>query len=225
MKWINRKIKAKKAKQQEKALKSVQQLIPIKEIEQGKLITPDNKMVQCLKVSAINLELTSNAECNELFELFEGFLMTITYPVQLTNVSMPVDLKSYISEQERTHFLTKNPYKRQMQESYIEYAKEIEISQDIMQRQRYVIFCEQMKEDTPEIRYETILELEEKKDEIVTSLLELELTAEEVTDLELIRYLHTLFDYNEAQNRPIESSTISQIIQGGKEDVQTTGSD
>lgn len=151
--------------------------------------------------------------------------MTLTYPVQLTNVSMPVDLKSYISEQERTNFLTKNPYKRQLQESYIEYAKEIEISQDIMQRQRYVIFCEQMKEDTPEIRYETILELEEKKDEIVTSLLELELTAEEVTDLELIRYLHTLFDYNEAQNRPIESSTISQIIQGGKEDVQTTGSD
>lgn len=151
--------------------------------------------------------------------------MTLTYPVQLTNVSMPVDLKSYISEQERTHFITKNPYKRQLQESYIEYAKEIEISQDIMQRQRYVIFCEQMKEDTPEIRYETILELEEKKDEIVTSLLELELTAEEVTDLELIRYLHTLFDYNEAQNRPIESETISQIIQGGKEDVQTTGSD
>ncbi|OES45374.1 hypothetical protein [Domibacillus iocasae] len=148
--------------------------------------------------------------------------MTLTYPVQLTNVSMPVDLKSYITEQERTHFLTKNPYKRQLQESYIEYAKEIEISQDIMQRQRYVIFCEQMKEDTPEIRYETMLELEEKKDEIVTSLLELELTAEEVTDLELIRYLHTLFDYNEAQNRPIESETISQIIQGGKEDVQTT---
>ncbi|MED3561495.1 hypothetical protein [Bacillus xiapuensis] len=167
-------------------------------------------------MSAINLELTSNAECNELFELFEGFLMSLNYPIQMTNVSMPVDLSLYISEQEKLLEMTKNPYKRMLQESYIEYSKGIEVSQDIMQRQRYIIFFEKMKEDSPEMRYETSLEIEEKKDEIVASLSELGLKAEDVTDIELIRYLHTMFDYEGAQNRPIENTFVPQIIEGGK---------
>lgn len=175
-------------------------------------------MVMCLKVSAINLELTSNAETNELFELFEGFLMSLTYPIQLTNVSMPVDLTLYIQEQERIYQDTTNLYKKTLQESYIQYAKGIETSQDIMQRQRYVIFEQTLKEDTPKQRYETMLELEEKKDEVIASLSELELTAEQVTDLELMRYLHTLFDYKGAQTRPIESAMIPQIIEGGRND-------
>lgn len=203
-------------RKQQAAMKSIQDLIPLKEIENGLLITPENKMVQCLKVSAINLELTSNGECNELFEIFEGFLMALTYPIQITNVSMPVDLKSYIADQEQRHKQTKNQYKRALLESYIDFGKEIEISQDIMQRQRYVIFSEQMKADTPEIRHDTMLEIEEKKDEIIAALSELDLKAEEVTDLELIRYLHTLFDYSGAQNRPIQDPIIPQIIQGGK---------
>ncbi|USK77790.1 hypothetical protein [Peribacillus frigoritolerans] len=55
-----------------------------------------------------------------------------------------------------------------------------------------------------------------KKQEIIDSLSELELEAEGVTDIELIRYLHTMFDYSTAQKRPIESSFVPQIIQGGK---------
>lgn len=208
-------------KKQEQVKKTIQDLIPLKSIEQGLLITPENKMVQCLRVSAINLELTSNAECNELFEMFEGFLMSLTYPIQMTNVSMPVDLSTYITEQKAIHSGTKNPYRRMLQESYINYAEEIEISQDIMQRQRYVIFAEQMKGDTPEIRYETMLEIEEKKAEIIASLSEMDLTAEPVTDIEIVRYLHTLFDYKGAQNLPISDIEVPQIIKGGKNDVQS----
>lgn len=173
-------------------------------------------MVQFLKVSAINMELTSNAECNEIFEMYEGFLMSLNYPVQQTMVSMPVDLKSYIENQEQILNNTKNPYKRILQESYIEYANEIEVSQDIMQRQRYIIFAEKLKEDTPKQRYALALEIDEKKQEIISGLSELELTVESVTDIEIIRYLHTLFDYSTAQHRPIESSFVPQIIQGGK---------
>jgi hypothetical protein len=173
-----------------------------------------------LKVSALNLELTSNAECNELFERFEGFLMAVNYPVQITNISMPVDLKGYIADQKALLKETKNPYKRMLQESYIEYAAQIEIQQDIMQRQRYVIFFEKMKEDTPEERYRALLELEEKKADIVASLTELELETEQINDLEIVRYFHTLFDYEGAQNRPIQDSNVKQIITGGKIDEE-----
>lgn len=180
------------------------------------MITPENQIVMCLKVSAINLELTSFAEANELFEIFEGFLMSIDYPIQITNVSMPVDLKSYISDQETKLRETKNPFKKKLLISYIDYAKEIEVSQDIIQRQRYIIISEKMKEDTPESRSEKMLELFERRDEIKASLAEMNLTVEEVNDLEIMRYLHTMFDYNGAQNSPIDNPIIPQFIHGGK---------
>lgn len=214
------KLDPKLQKQQQIAKQTIQDLIPIKRIGDGVLITPDNRMIQILKVSALNLELTSNAELNELFETYEGFLMTLNFPVQIANVSMPVDLKSYIADQQRKHKETKNPYKRMLQESYIDYAKEIEINQDIMQRQRYIIFAEKLKDDTPEDRLQTMNIIEDKKDEIIASLSELDLTATPVNDLEIIRYFHTLFDYQGAQNMPIEDAFVPQLIIGGKKDVE-----
>lgn len=214
------KLDPKLQKQQQIAKQTIQDLIPIKRIGDGVLITPDNRMIQILKVSALNLELTSNAELNELFETYEGFLMTLNFPVQIANVSMPVDLKSYIADQQRKQKATKNPYKRMLQESYIDYAKEIEINQDIMQRQRYIIFAEKLKDDTPDVRLQTMSVIEDKKDEIIASLSELELIATPVNDLEIIRYFHTLFDYQGAQNMPIEDAFVPQLIIGGKKDVE-----
>lgn len=207
-------ISAKPANQSQGKGKSIQDLIPLKDLESGLLITPDNKVVQCLKVSAINLELTSVSECNDIFEIFEGFLTSLSYPVQLTNVSMPIDLKKYITEQEELVQETENLHKKMLLDSYINYAKDIETSQEIMQRQRFIIITEQLKEDTPETRFNAILSLEEKKVDITSSLKEMELECEPVTDLDILRYLQTLFDYKGAQYRPIRATVIPDIVQG-----------
>lgn len=178
------------------------------------MITPDNQVVQCLKASAVNLELTSNLETNELFEKFEGFLMSLTYPIQSTTVSMPIDLAIYIGEQEVLLEKTLNPFKRELIKGYIDYARSIEINQDIMQRQRFIIITEQMKEDVEKERFEAMLNLEEKVNEIKAALDEMDLECEAVTDLEMARYLHTLFDYIGAQNKPIEDVQVPEIITG-----------
>lgn len=202
-------------KQQSQAKKTIQDLIPLKDLEQGLLITPDLKMVRILKVSGVNLELMSHEELNDLLEAYEGVLMNFTYPVQTINATMPIDLKSYIDKKERKYKKETNPYKRRLQQSYLEYTREIETSQDIKQRQRYLIFAEQMKEDTPKTRYETILDVDEKSKEIIDSLSELDLTAEPITDLEVVRYLHTLFDYQGALHHPIQNTDIPDMITGG----------
>jgi hypothetical protein len=210
--------KTKEQKQQEEAQKSVQQLIPLKSLRDGKFLTLDNKLVQILKVNSINMELMGNLEANDLFERYEGFLSTLTYPTQQTIVSMPVDLKSYIDQQKQILADTTNPFKRMLLEDYIQYAKDIETSQDIMQRQRFVAFYIKPKNDSEEALFEAELELNERRDEIMTAVSELDLLAEEVTDLEIVRYFHTLFDYTGSQSRPIESTTVPQIIHGGKKD-------
>lgn len=210
--------KTKEEKQQERALQSVQELIPLKSLRDGKFLTLDRKLVQVLRVTSVNVELMGNLEANDLFERYEGFLSTLNYPTQQTIVSMPVDLKTYIDEQKQILANTSNQYKRMLLDDYIEYAKDIEMSQDIMQRQRFVLFYIKPKNDSEEALFEAELELNERRDEIMAAVSELDLLAEEITELEIVRYFHTLFDYSGSQNRPIESTIVPQIIHGGKKD-------
>ncbi|PGQ88350.1 hypothetical protein [Priestia megaterium] len=141
--------------------------------------------------------------------------MSLNYDVQMTNLPMPVDLSQFIAELEDMYENTENPFKRRLIRSQIEHNQDLEKNQNMMQRQRYVIFAESIKEDTPSGRHDVFLELKERREEVISSLTEMDLTAEPVTDLDIVRYLHTLFDFSGARTRPIESLDVPQIIEGG----------
>lgn len=196
--------------------RSIQDLIPIKAIENDLLITDDNKVIMHLKVSPINLELISYFGLEQLFKKFEEILVGMNYNFQTLNISMPVDLNSYIQEERGILNKTINNFKRNLLEGYIKYAEDIEKRENIMQRQRIVAFYEQMKEDTPEERYKAQLDLEEKRNELIDGITELELDVKQATEKDIIHEFHTIFDYQTAQNRPIDNSNIPQIIIGGK---------
>lgn len=205
-----------KKKEVMKNERSIQDLIPIKAIENDLLITLDNKVVMHLKVSPVNLELISNFALEQLFGKFEQVLTGLNYHFQTLNISMPVDLSRYIQEQREILNKTTNKFKRKLLEGYIKYAEDIEKRENIMQRQRIIAFYEVMKEDTPEERYKALLELEEKRNELMSGISELELEVKQATEKEIIHEFHTIFDYKTAQNRPIDNSNIPQIIIRGE---------
>jgi hypothetical protein len=169
-----------------------------------------------LKVSAVNMDLMSYLEVNNLLESYEGFLTSIDFHIQTLNLSMPIDLKSYVSEQKAILTKTKNPFKQKLLKGYINHSVAIENSQDMIQRQHFLLFFEQMKTDDEKGYFDASVDLSEKKDDVVASLQELELIIDEVTDLEIIRNFHTLFDYKGSQYNPIESPIVPVIIEGGK---------
>jgi type IV secretory pathway VirB4 component len=204
---------------EEKAQLSAQELVPIKAIDSGVIITPDNRAVQVIKVSAINLELMSHSELNQVFEEFEAFLKSVTFNMQIEMVSQPVDLKEYIHGQEQQLKKVDNPYRKQLLQGYIDYSKDMENSQQIIQRQRYIVIDEPIKDTTEHGYKQTLHELFEKTDSIKAGLKELDLTAEEVSNVEAIRLFHIFFDYSEAQSSPILGEFVPQIITGGKTDV------
>jgi type IV secretory pathway VirB4 component len=195
---------------------SAQELVPIKALDSGVFVTPDNRMVQILKVSAINLELMSNAEVNEILEEYEAFLKSLMFEVQIEMVSQPVDLKRYIETQQEILKGVHNPYRRKLLEGYIEYARNIEISQNIIQRQRYIIFDESIKMTGRKGYEDAILELQGKMETVVSGLKDLDLIVEEVTDLEIMKYFQIFFNYSGAQYTPILSDQVPQITLGGK---------
>lgn len=85
--------------EKEKQEKVAQDLIQVKGLDDGRFITNDNRLVQILKVSAVNTQLMSNNELRILLEKYEAFLKSLIFPIQQEIVSEPVDLKEYIRTQ------------------------------------------------------------------------------------------------------------------------------
>lgn len=201
----------------EKNKLSAQQLIPLKALDSGVILTPDNRLVMILRVDAINTQLLSNSELNSLFKAYEAFLKSITSDIQQTIVSQPIDLKQYIQKEKERLKHTKNFHKKKLLNNYIEYVSGMQKNKMVIQRQRYLVFDEKIKGPSVESYQAAINELEDKADSYIQGLKEFDLIAEPLLDIETIQYFHIFYDFEGAQNTPILTSDIPQIILGGHE--------
>lgn len=206
--------KRNKSTLEEKQKLAAQQLIPIKAIDKGLILTPDNRLVQILKISALNLELMSKTELNLLLEEYEAFLKSFTFPFQQEIVSEPVDLKRYIRQQEEFLEQTKNFHRRSLMKSYIEYTKTMETSRQIMRRQRYIIFDEKISGSTKKEYEEAVHDIEEKKEHVESGLKEMDLSVEPVTNTEIVRFFHIFFNYEGALHQSINPDQLLPITVG-----------
>ena len=202
------------AEEQKRHELSVQRLIPIRGIDGGVVITEDFRLVQLLRVSSLNLDLMSHRELNEAMERYELFLRSLYFPVQTTIMSQPVDLGEYIRglEARRTGAST---VKQRLLTGYIMYAKGIETSVTMIQRQRYIVVSEQIQGTTKQAYEESMMQLEQKRKHIKSGLEEIGLNVEETDSLDVVRYFHTLYDYEGSQHRPLNDHLLYPYTTGG----------
>lgn len=200
-----------KQRQQEQA---VQDLIPVRALDGGVIITNDFRLVQLLRVSSFNLDLMSHRELNETMERYELFLRSLSFPVQTTIMSQPVDLGSYVKSLEAKREETPS-VKQELLRGYIAYAKGIATSAAMIQRQRYIMMAEAVVDTTKQAYEESMLQLEQKKKHVKSGLEEIGLSVQEVTDLDVARYLHTLFDYEGSQYHAMDDALIYPYTMGG----------
>lgn len=203
-------------KTKERKRQSAQDLIPIKRFDSGIFITDDYRIVQPLRVSSLNLGLMSDRELNEVLERYEIFLRSIHFPFQTTIVSQPINLQGYIQEQNELLGRTKNHFKRELLQDYIAYAQTIERNQNMMQRQRYIITFEKIMGVSKMAYNDALHSLTNKVKHLKEGLTEVGLHAEEVTDFELMRYFHSLFDYTGSQYTPVQDDIVKPFMRGEK---------
>ncbi|MCR6465155.1 DUF87 domain-containing protein [Bacillus paranthracis] len=184
---------------------SAQDLIPLKAVDSDVFVSDDFRVIKVVKVSSFNLELMSNLELNETLEKYESFLRTLHFPLQTEIISQPVDLKKYVEEQKELLRATTNLYKRELLEGYIEYLHSIEISQSMIQRQRYVVFDEKIMGVTKQAYIDALHSIGNKFKHIKSGLEEIGLEVNEVNEVEIARYFQTMYDYVSSQYRPIQS--------------------
>lgn len=191
--------------------KAAQDLVPIKAIDSGMVLTPDNRLVQILKIGAVNTQLMSSNELYMLLENYEAFLKSLSFSFQLEVVAEPVDLKKYVRSQEEMFDNTKDFNRRNLLKSYIEYAKGMETSRQIIRRQRYIIFDEKIRGSATK-DYETAMyDLEEKRDQVISGLKDLDLPCEALSNTEIVRFFHIFFNYEGALNQHINPDVLQPI--------------
>lgn len=190
---------------------TAQDQIPIKMLDSGMFVTTDDRLVKILKVSSVNTHLMSKNELKDLLENYEAFLNSINFAFQIQIVSMPVDLKNYIKQQEDLHQKTKNFNQKALIKSYIDYCRNMESSRKIMQRQRYIIFDEKINGVTTKEYEDALSEIDQKTESITTGLKDVKLTCESINNSELVKLFQVFFNYEDSLYHTIDPMSLSKV--------------
>ncbi|EOP32298.1 hypothetical protein U0X36_26125 [Bacillus thuringiensis] len=186
--------------------KTVQDLIPVRNIYNEMIETLDNRIIKILSVSAVNTTLMSYAEEREVLANYEIFLKSLDKPIQINRTSIPVNLTDYINHFKENYFSSTNKFKRKMQQSYIWYAKNIQDDKDMIRRSRLIVIDESFTDEKS--KEEAIKKLRHRTSDIKVKVEEMlqspKLEASELTNEELKNYIHMSFDYENAQINSME---------------------
>ena len=210
-------------KKQPQKEKTVQDLIPIRNIYNEMIETKDNKLIKVLDISAVNMSLMSHSEQAEVYEGYENFLNTIDKNLQINRVSTPVNLKDYIADLQTKLEKIDNPYKRKILKSYIWYANNIQEDREMIRRSRYIVLDESFTDEKSKDKAIRKLKLrvEDYKIKIEEMLRSPRLEVRELSNLELEKYLHMFFDYENAQILAMEDEVNTAYVIGRRNLVDT----
>ncbi|MEK4822901.1 hypothetical protein [Priestia sp. FSL R5-0680] len=210
-------------KKQPQKEKTVQDLIPIRNIYSEMIETKDNKLIKVLTVSAVNMSLMSHNEQAEVYEGYENFLNTIDKNIQVNRVSTPVNLKDYITDLQTKLKKIDNPYKRKILKSYIWYANNIQEDREMIRRNRYIVIDESFSDEKSKDKAIRKLKVrvEDYKIKIEEMLRSPKLEVRELSNLELEKYLHMFFDYENAQILAMEEEVNTAYVIGRRNLIDT----
>jgi len=210
-------------KKQPQKEKTVQDLIPIRNIYNEMIETKDNKLIKVLDISAVNMSLMSHSEQAEVYEGYENFLNTIDKNLQINRVSTPVNLKDYITDLQAKLEKIDNPYKRKILKSYIWYANNLQEDREMIRRSRYIVLDESFTDEKSKDKAIRKLKLrvEDYKIKIEEMLRSPRLEVRELSNLELEKYLHMFFDYENAQILAMEDEVNTAYVIGRRNLVDT----
>lgn len=194
-----------KVKKNKKEPALVQDLLSVKAVERGYLLTKNNRLVAIMKIGTINKELLSEKENELLEEEYEALLQSFYFEYQELIVSEPLDNSAMIERERMKLNRTKDFHRRRLINSYIDFLIEKGKSSRNMRRFRYFIYAEKLESASKEGLEEAIQLVDDRRDEIISGFKDLKLPAQPLTGLEAVRLLQVFYNYEAAQNNPIES--------------------
>lgn len=118
---------------------STQNYLDIEEIHNGVVILKNGGLRLVLMVSAINFSLKSEEEQNAIIYSFQGFLNSLSFPIQIVMQSRRLDLSSYLAKLKSKNKSEDNPLIRLQMTDYIGFVEQLLTVANIMEKKFYVV--------------------------------------------------------------------------------------
>jgi hypothetical protein len=118
---------------------STQDFVPIKEIRDGVVILEDGGMRAVLMASAVNLSLKSNDEQEGTIYMFQNFLNSIDFSIQIVVQSRRLDIGPYLKTLEAREDAQVEPLLKVQTREYMQFIKNFTDEVNIMTKQFFVV--------------------------------------------------------------------------------------
>lgn len=167
---------------------------------------PNSNYRVILRVNPVNIELKSEDEQDVLIETYRSILNSLSFPIQVVIHVREIDLDKYIEE--FTYKLRKEETKlfKDQINNYSEFISKLVSKNRILTRKFYIVipFDSREKEEFELIKEQLNLRI----DILNKNLNRLGTRAKQLSSIELLEYLHGLYNPSLSKIQPLSQSTL-----------------
>lgn len=185
--------------------------INIKEVKDGVLILPGNKYRSIVETSAVNFELKSEEEQDQLIDSFQNFLNALPCPIQILIRTREVDIDGYIEEfMHQNNHEKETVYIEQLKE-YGQFIKKLVSGNKILSRKFYIVVPY-----TGEIHrrdFSMIKEQLKLNEDIITKSMEkLGMKTRPLGNLEILDLFYSFYNPTHLKTQPLTQKTFQALF-------------
>lgn len=121
------------------AVSSTEQLVPVADVREGIVILKNGSLRMVLEVSAINFELRSADEQVAILQVFQRFLNSTDFPLQIVVSSRELNIDNHLKTIDQIVESTENELLKIQASEYSRFIKELSSLSNIMSKKFYVV--------------------------------------------------------------------------------------
>jgi len=190
---------------------SARSQINIKEVRDGVLILPGNIYRMVLETSAVNFELKSEEEQDQMIDTFQNFVNSLPCPIQILIRTREIDIDGYLHDfLTHNHHETEKAYKDQLTE-YAGFVKKLVSGNKILTRKFYIVIPHtegKAKLDFALVKEQLILNCEI----VVKALEKLGMKTRALGNLEILDLFYRFYNPSHVKTQPLTQQTFQELF-------------
>lgn len=190
---------------------SSRQQINIRGVRSGVLMLPNNEYRAVLSTSSINLELRSEAEQDNLIDIYQSFLNALPCPIQTLFRVREMDITRYMEIFTQKLKTEKEVVYKNQIKNYSQFVSTLVLNNKILARSFYVVLPFSAHEN---VEFELASsQLNLNCDIVARGLKRLGLSAKRLTSLEVLELFYSFYNPEQAKTQPLTNQTLNLLKQ------------
>lgn len=183
--------------------------IAIQGVEDDILLLPNNEYRVVIEVSSINFHLMSEAERDAVVDIYQAFLNSLSFSIQIVQKVRALDLDDYLKNFEAKKKAEKNKVYKTQINNYTKYVKSLVKTNRILSRQFYIVVPYQIKgsEDITNVREQ----LDNRLAIVEKGLGNIGINTRQLTSLELLDLFYSSYNSSDAKLQPLSHQTLDLL--------------